>query len=211
MSHGICDHPGCTADSTERDMRGGAETCPAHHGYERPRIFAPDSASMPVLAALETLNIVNPAMRAAAYQWAGLIACRIWGRPFPENKDRIFDEAWVVLGRNEEQRRYLGILLRENLERSHQFCVDKSAADAEAERLSRTNSVTVSFIDPAEAPADPTVRHLQQAKTLLAECATQFRFYEKNHRAKGTSEATEKADVNGALACQIEAFLGSVS
>jgi hypothetical protein len=44
---------------------------------------------------------------------------------------------------------------------------------------------------------------------LLKECAEQFRFYEAQHRAKNTSEADVKAEVNAALANRIEHHLRS--
>lgn len=50
----------------------------------------------------------------------------------------------------------------------------------------------------------------QAAPDLLSLCrkaAGQFRFYERQHRAKGTPEADAKAEVNAALAAEIEAVI----
>lgn len=48
---------------------------------------------------------------------------------------------------------------------------------------------------------------VEEAKGLLHESATQFRYYETNHRAKDTPEATVKAEVNRMLAEKIEGAL----
>lgn len=48
---------------------------------------------------------------------------------------------------------------------------------------------------------------VEDAKGLLRESATQFRYYETNHRAKDTPEALVKAEVNRMLAEKIEAAL----
>jgi len=50
---------------------------------------------------------------------------------------------------------------------------------------------------------------IRSAPELFGACmkaAAQFRFYEKNHRAKGTPEADEKAEVNRQLAEELEAL-----
>lgn len=44
-------------------------------------------------------------------------------------------------------------------------------------------------------------------RELLAMSARQFRFYEKQHRAKGTLEADSKAEVNAKIAEEIETAL----
>lgn len=48
-------------------------------------------------------------------------------------------------------------------------------------------------------------------RELLAMSARQFRFYEKQHRAKGTLEADSKAEVNAKIAEEIEAALNECS
>jgi len=61
-----------------------------------------------------------------------------------------------------------------------------------------------------------------RATALLRNCAKQFRFYERNHRAKASAMiegpgvldqlrrlTLEKAETNAALASEIEAFLDS--
>lgn len=48
---------------------------------------------------------------------------------------------------------------------------------------------------------------LPTGTTLLEKAAKQFRFYEEQHRAKGTPEAYEKSKVNGAMAHEIECYL----
>ena len=45
------------------------------------------------------------------------------------------------------------------------------------------------------------------ANDLLEKAAKTFRFYEKNHRAKNTEDSLKKAEVNAALAKEIEDFL----
>ena len=47
----------------------------------------------------------------------------------------------------------------------------------------------------------------QNARALLTEAAAQFRFYEQNHRAKGTPDADVKAEVNNQMAARIENLL----
>lgn len=49
----------------------------------------------------------------------------------------------------------------------------------------------------------------REALALLSECAAQFRFYETQHRAKGTPEANEKARVNAEIAGRIEVQLAA--
>lgn len=58
---------------------------------------------------------------------------------------------------------------------------------------------------PMGVPAD------SEARLLLAIAAQQFRKYEGHHRAKGTAESDEKAEVNARLAGNIEAFLNGDS
>ena len=48
---------------------------------------------------------------------------------------------------------------------------------------------------------------MDEAIKLLKGAAIQFRYYEKQHRAKETHEANVKADVNEFLAEQIETHL----
>lgn len=50
-------------------------------------------------------------------------------------------------------------------------------------------------------------KDVEEAKHLLRESATQFRYYEINHRAKDTPDAAIKAEVNRMLAEKIEAVL----
>ncbi len=50
---------------------------------------------------------------------------------------------------------------------------------------------------------------MREALALLAKSGEQFRFYEKQHRAKGTPDADAKAEVNRELAEEIEKCLAS--
>ena len=74
---------------------------------------------------------------------------------------------------------------------------NRTRADARFIALSRNDA-------PAIAEA------LVEACELLKEDAAQFRFYEKQHRAKQTPEADEKAEVNAKLAAARELFLAKM-
>lgn len=51
-------------------------------------------------------------------------------------------------------------------------------------------------------------REREALRVLLREAAETFRRYEALHRAKGTPESTEKAEVNADIAARLEAALG---
>lgn len=178
--NGTCDFPGCQADATGEDLRTATETCPDHPDYHRPRTFAADSTSYPVHAALETHYIADPEQRGAAWAVAHVIGLRAWGRPeLPaEQRDQI-RERWGAAFPAFADRRALGYTIRQNIERARDYAASVSTV-----------------------PEAPT------AQGLLRKAARQFRFYEKNHLAKGTTESTVKAHVNGRLALEIELFLG---
>lgn len=53
------------------------------------------------------------------------------------------------------------------------------------------------------------LERVKAAEALIQESAAQFRYYEKQHRAKQTPEADAKAEVNEKLAEAREAFLRS--
>lgn len=61
----------------------------------------------------------------------------------------------------------------------------------------------------AAAIANSAIQRLRQAEALIRQHAEQFRYYERNHRAKGTDDATRKAEVNAELAQAAELFLGT--
>lgn len=48
---------------------------------------------------------------------------------------------------------------------------------------------------------------MTDATTLLLKAATQFRYYERNHRAKNTPESLAKAEINADQASEIERYL----
>lgn len=62
------------------------------------RKFDPNSTSYPVLAALETMNVTDREERIAAYEWAGEIANRLWGRPHTSRLDQHRENFKVIFG-----------------------------------------------------------------------------------------------------------------
>lgn len=52
-------------------------------------------------------------------------------------------------------------------------------------------------------------RDLQAARAMVKECGEQFRFYQKNHEAKGTPDADAKAKVNAEIAARCEALVSA--
>jgi hypothetical protein len=52
---------------------------------------------------------------------------------------------------------------------------------------------------------------LEAAADAITTCGKQFRFYETQHRDKGTPEADDKAVVNGAFAFECEALAWRIS
>lgn len=61
-------------------------------------------------------------------------------------------------------------------------------------------------------PGSPDGRLIAQAPTMLADlidAAAQLRKYETLHRAKGTPDSLEKAEVNAALAARFEATIAA--
>lgn len=57
------------------------------------------------------------------------------------------------------------------------------------------------------APVDSALtRTAPELLAAVEEAAAQFRFYEEQHRAKGTPEADKKAEVNNELATRLEAL-----
>lgn len=91
---------------------------------------------------------------------------------------------------------------------------------ADAAKVS-TGAIFGNFIDKAElwaaiygpdipVPGDSNL-HRNSIRMLLQVIAMgdQFRFYERQHRAKGTVESAQKADVNAAWAANCEALVAA--
>jgi hypothetical protein len=52
-----------------------------------------------------------------------------------------------------------------------------------------------------------TARRAEELEKMLRKCQLQFKYYEAQHRAKGTADAEAKAAVNGEFAAEIEELL----
>lgn len=73
--------------------------------------------------------------------------------------------------------------------------------------LKRQNADLLSANNRYLARARTAEDALQPFRYMLHECGQQFRFYQRQHEAKKTPEANEKAKVNEKLADRIEALL----
>lgn len=57
----------------------------------------------------------------------------------------------------------------------------------------------------------PPLPPINRCKVMLAKCEGVFRFYAKNHRAKGTPESDEKAAHNEQFAYEIRTLLDDLA
>ena len=72
-----------------------------------------------------------------------------------------------------------------------------------------SNQIVINDLNHAQRP-DLTTQITALAADLTQAAAT-LRRYERQHRAKGTAESSEKADVNDALATQFEETLAGLN
>lgn len=89
---------------------------------------------------------------------------------------------------------------------------DAQTADGKLEIASSHPGILLGGENPkGDTPID-NARLIAQAPTMLADltdAAAQLRKYETLHRAKGTPDSLEKADVNAALAARFEATIAA--
>jgi hypothetical protein len=60
--------------------------------------------------------------------------------------------------------------------------------------------VTLTLQSPQVDEIERLQRHTAQMATALLRAHRQFLYYEQQHRAKGTSDSTRKAEVNASMA-----------
>lgn len=72
----------------------------------------------------------------------------------------------------------------------------------------RHATLKLAFSGPDAAQRAHAARdHIEALRAMIKECGEQFRFYQKNHEAKGTPDSDAKAKVNAEIAARCEALV----